>query len=50
MRSEIPLTFKDNSDKWIDNLANCKTFIDIEGRMLNQRADDVDERRLGKQS
>jgi hypothetical protein len=48
MRREIPLTFKDNSDKWIDNLANCKTFIDIEGRMLNQRADDVDERRLGK--
>ncbi len=48
MRREIPLTFKDNSDKWIDNLANCKPFIDIEGRMLNQRADDVDERRLGK--
>ncbi len=48
MRREIPLTFKDNSDKWIDNLANCKTFIDIEGIMLNQRADDVDERRLGK--
>ena len=48
MRREIPLTFKDNSDKWIDNLANCKTFIDTEGRMPNTRAGDVDERRLGK--
>ena len=53
MRREIPLAFEDNSsrvqdDKWIDNLANCKTFFVAEGRMPNQRAGDVDERRLGK--
>jgi hypothetical protein len=48
MKREIPLAFKDNSDKWIDNLANCKTFIDTKGRMPNQRAGDVDESRLGR--
>ena len=31
-------------NKWIDNLASAKTFIDTEGKMPNQRADDVDER------
>jgi hypothetical protein len=35
-------------DKWIDNLARAKTFIDTEGRMPSQRAGDADERFLGK--
>ena len=36
MRMEIPLTFKNNRhtvkvDKWRDNLAKVKSFIDTEG-------------------
>ena len=34
-------------DKWNDNLARAKTFIDTEGRMPNQRAGDADEKFLG---
>ncbi len=53
MRREIPLAFEANigrqlqDDKWIDNLANCKTFFVAAGRMPNRRADNVDKRRLG---
>jgi len=52
MRREIPLAFveysrPDQDVKWIDNLASAKTFIDTKERMPNQRAGDVDERRLG---
>jgi hypothetical protein len=32
---------------WGDNLASAKTFIDTKERMPNQRAGDVEERRLG---
>jgi hypothetical protein len=34
-------------DKWNDNLARAKTFIDTEGRMPNQKAGDADEKFLG---
>ena len=33
--------------KWRDNLASANTFIDTEGRMPSNKADDVEERRLG---
>jgi hypothetical protein len=53
MRRETPPAFEDNSsrvqvDKWMNNLANCKKFFVAKGRMPNKKADDVDERRLGK--
>ena len=53
MRREIPLAFVSNRvqsdmDKWIDNLARAKTFIDTEGRMPSQIAGDADERQRGK--
>jgi hypothetical protein len=53
MRREIPLAFVDNSHpvkdvKWRGNLASAKTFIDTEGRMPSDKADDVEERRLGR--
>jgi hypothetical protein len=35
-------------DKWRDNLASAKTFIDTKERMPNQRSGDAEERRLGK--
>jgi hypothetical protein len=52
MEREIPLAFAINRvqsdmDKWNDNLARAKTFIDTEGRMPNQRAGDADEKFLG---
>ena len=31
-------------NKWIANLANCKTFTDTEGRMPRVRAGDADEK------
>jgi hypothetical protein len=34
-------------DKWNDNLARAKTFIDTKGRIPNQRAGDADEKFLG---
>jgi hypothetical protein len=34
-------------NKWRDNLASAKTFIDTKGRMRTQIADDVEERCLG---
>ncbi len=34
-------------DKWRDNLASAKTFIDTEERMPKKSAGDVEERRLG---
>jgi hypothetical protein len=53
MRREIPLAFgsyqvQSDMDRWIDNLARAKTFIDTEGRMPSQRAGDADERQRGK--
>ena len=53
MRRKIPLTFEDyihpgrqvQVDKWIDNLARAKTFVDTEGRMPSQIAGDAEERR-----
>jgi hypothetical protein len=53
MRREIPLAFassqvQSDMDKWIDNLARAKTFIDTEGRMPSQRACDADERQRGQ--
>jgi hypothetical protein len=52
MEREIPLAFAINRvqsdmDKWNDNLARAKTFIDTEGRMPNQKAGDADEKFLG---
>ena len=35
-------------NKWMDNLASAKTFIDTEGRMPNKRAGDAEERRRGQ--
>jgi SOS response regulatory protein OraA/RecX len=58
MEREIPLALtiapiaiarvQANMNKWNDNLARAKTFIDTEGRMPNHRAGDADEKFLGK--
>jgi hypothetical protein len=53
MRREIPLAFassqvQSDMDKWIDNLARAKTFIDTEERMPSQIAGDADERQRGQ--
>ncbi len=49
MRRKVLLTFEisDHIDKWDDILESLKSFIVIEGRMLNKRAADDEDRHLG---
>jgi hypothetical protein len=53
MKREIPLAFassrvQSEMDKWKDNLARVKSFIDTKKRMPVQRAGDADERKCAR--